>query len=211
MDEKTVARFWSKVDKSAGPGGCWLWTGSIALRGGYGTIRVGGRGGRTLLAHRVSATLSGADVKGAFVCHHCDNPPCVNPKHLFVGSPKDNNDDKVAKGRARGGRNFGNRNGRLGAEYSDATIMRIREAYGDGWKFNQIARGTGLHRAYVRSVCLGQIRTDLPIVQPLASPRHKRLDDHCAVPPIAVELIRDPKVTPSMRRLAATVQGKESE
>lgn len=89
-------RFWSKVDKSAGPQGCWVWTGSIATNG-YGLFTVNDR---TRRAHRVSFRLFHGYESPLLVCHHCDNPPCVNPAHLFEGTKSDNGLDMSAKGRS---------------------------------------------------------------------------------------------------------------
>jgi len=77
--------------------GCWLWEGSKTKKG-YGQI---GYRNRVRRAHRMAYELKHGEgsAEGAQVLHTCDNPPCVNPAHLFVGTPQDNTDDMVAKGR----------------------------------------------------------------------------------------------------------------
>lgn len=90
-------RFWDRVDFKPG-GKCWLWTGSLSDRG-YGYLRHEGRIRRA--THLSWEYANGASFPaGMFACHHCDNPPCVNPEHLFVGTARDNSLDMVAKGRA---------------------------------------------------------------------------------------------------------------
>jgi len=87
-------RFWSHVAKSDG---CWLWTAHVN-RTGYGHFALSRSRGRS--AHRVSHELNiGPIPSGMLVCHRCDNPRCVRPDHLFLGTPSDNMHDKVAKGR----------------------------------------------------------------------------------------------------------------
>jgi hypothetical protein len=84
-----VQRFWDKVQKTEG---CWLWTGSKYNKG-YGSFN------RTR-AHRFSYELHYGPIPvDLFVCHHCDNPPCVNPSHLFLGTALDNTQDELFKER----------------------------------------------------------------------------------------------------------------
>ena len=67
---------------------------------GYGHIGSGGHKGRTLLAHRVAWELANGPIPdGLLVCHRCDNPPCCNPEHLFLGTKSDNALDQIGKGR----------------------------------------------------------------------------------------------------------------
>lgn len=98
MPESTLAaRFWEKVDRAEG---CWLWTG--AKSSGYGKIQRGQRGAGYVWAHRVAWELTvGPIPDGLQVLHACDNPPCVNPAHLFLGTRSDNMRDAASKGRLR--------------------------------------------------------------------------------------------------------------
>lgn len=92
-------RFWAKVDKSPRPTGCWEWTGSTDADG-YGRLRLGTREAGVAKTHRLSWELAHGHIPdGLLVCHSCDNPRCVNPAHLFLGTIKDNVVDSVSKGR----------------------------------------------------------------------------------------------------------------
>lgn len=92
-------RFWPKVRKQDGDQ-CWLWTGAIQ-KAGYGTVSEDITG-RSIYAHRVSYILTYGPIKATdCVLHRCDNPPCVRPDHLFLGSYSDNAIDAFKKGRRK--------------------------------------------------------------------------------------------------------------
>lgn len=96
MDERD---FWSRVNKGSLEGDCWLWMGGHTQTG-YGIVSASPNTWR--IAHRLAWELTFGEIpKGLFVCHKCDNPPCVRPDHLFLGTANDNMQDKIVKGRAR--------------------------------------------------------------------------------------------------------------
>lgn len=79
---------------------CWEWQG-YRNKKNYGVTRIGGRNSKAFLAHRLSWTIHFGEIPhGMHVCHKCDNPSCVNPNHLFIGTNQDNIMDRVAKGRS---------------------------------------------------------------------------------------------------------------
>lgn len=83
--------------------GCWIWTGAARSKFGYGQISIGHSG--NLSAHRAAYLLLRGDIPpGMCVLHRCDVPACVNPDHLFLGTKRDNNEDRDRKGRYRNGR-----------------------------------------------------------------------------------------------------------
>ena len=93
LDEKTIERFWAKVDRS---GDCWEWTakGTPKGYGVFGLLR------KSVYAHRLSWKMEVGEIPdGMCVCHRCDNPPCVRPSHLFLGTYADNMEDMVRKER----------------------------------------------------------------------------------------------------------------
>ena len=113
---------WAKVDVR-GPNECWPWTGSLS--GGYGQLYAG-RGLGPKSASVAAYELDNGPVpKGLHVCHYCDNPPCCNPKHLWVGTNKDNTDDKVRKGRQSSTRLLGSRHPR--AKLTEELVLAVRK------------------------------------------------------------------------------------
>lgn len=98
-------RFWNKVDKSFGhgpQGDCWVWI-ADRCKDGYGSIKINKKTSRS---HRVSWEIHNGPIPDSlWVLHKCDNPPCVNPDHLFLGTVRDNVDDMMRKGRTLKGLN----------------------------------------------------------------------------------------------------------
>lgn len=139
-------RFWAKVDRR-GPDECWPWTAAKVF--GYGVI-----GGTTrspnkqvLSAHRVSWELHNGPIPGgAHVLHHCDNPPCVNPAHLFLGDDQANVADKVAKGRTP----CGERHHR--ASFTEADVVAIRSRYAAGVLQRDLAAEYGVNQQTISGI-----------------------------------------------------------
>lgn len=121
-------RFWSKVKK--GPG-CWVWTAGTN-GGGYGAF---GIRGSMRPAHRIAWELTyGSIPKGKRILHHCDNRPCVRPKHLFCGTQKHNIRDAIRKGRfALGERTRNNK-------VTEKHVLEIRSRYAAGEIQRKLAR-----------------------------------------------------------------------
>lgn len=139
-----IGRFWSHVAKAD----CWEWSGS-RWPGGYGIMRLGDR---RLQAHRFSWELHRGPIPtGLCVCHRCDNPPCVNPAHLFLGTHLENVLDSSRKGRRHTSRNVGERNG--GAKLTADQVHAIRAAAG---RITQIARSFGVSSRAIRDIRAGR-------------------------------------------------------
>lgn len=132
-------RFASKftVDQASG---CWVW-GANKNKGGYGFFAPDGK--HTILAHRASWVLcGGCDPGDLNVCHHCDNPSCVNPAHLFLGTQLENLQDAARKNRIRSGTRHHS------AKLTEADVVSIRA---DSRPRRDIAKAYGVSR---NTVCL---------------------------------------------------------
>jgi len=114
LKPRDAERYWSKVDRRD-PDECWLWQ-AYTDRDGYGRFSLQGRKER---AHRVAVRLDGCDPSGQVVRHSCDNPSCVNPDHLQVGSQHDNMRDMVERERQP----LGERNGRSQLSLEEVKII----------------------------------------------------------------------------------------
>lgn len=140
-----IERFWERVQKTIG---CWVWTGA-KYSSGYGRFfLVRGRNHVTVCAHRYSWFITYGDDPGELhVCHECDNPPCVRPDHLFLGTDQDNSDDMVNKSRQAKGTM--KPNAKLTDEKA-AEIRRIREK--TGMEYEDIGELFGVHKVTVSDV-----------------------------------------------------------
>lgn len=121
--QNRVETFWSLVDKN-GPNGCWIWKGLLTKSKTKPNYGIFSAFAKSHLAHRFSFFLHhGHWPVKPYVCHRCDNPPCVNPDHLFEGTALDNNRDMKEKGRRR---NYGR------PILAPSQVVRIRALYATG-------------------------------------------------------------------------------
>mgnify|MGYP001601051816 CR=1 FL=1 len=139
-----LTRFWPNIKKTPS---CWLWQGD-KYKQGYGRIGQGGHS-RKILAHRLSWEIHNGPIpRDICVLHHCDNPPCVNPDHLWLGSIKDNHRDMRAKLRHA----FGERHGR--AKLNEQKIIKIKKMLKAGVTHKVIAGRFRVSRSVITQIAL---------------------------------------------------------
>ena len=137
------------------PDACWPWLGA-RNSSGYGSIvvRLEGKGSVTMTASRAMMILLGHDVTGKCVCHHCDNPPCVNPAHLFVGTQQENILDMRRKGRWRSVRL---------RKLTDGNVREIRESDAP---VGELAKKYGVSTTTIYNVVAGRRKSWVETVAP---------------------------------------------
>ena len=142
LNKRSLVRFWKRVDKK-GDNDCWIWIGGRLTRG-YGAFKVGTK---CISAHRFSWKIHFGDIPtGMVVCHKCDNPPCVNPKHLFLGTQAENQHDKKEKGRAARGE------GNNKAKLTERNVKEIRSLISLGLSSREIAKRYGVRHAAILDI-----------------------------------------------------------
>jgi uncharacterized protein (DUF433 family) len=137
------------IRKVIAPNGCHLWTGHTL--NGYGKLRF--KGDR-IYTHRAAYQLAHGDLTNELcVCHTCDNPICINPEHLFLGSRAINNADKVAKNRQAKGVNHGLKGSAHPlARLTEIAVLAIRAAYKAGEKQKKLAETYLVSRSQISQI-----------------------------------------------------------
>lgn len=134
--------------------GCIEWTGN-RMRKGYGILKfryhpLANEYGNVLVHRAAYFEAHGEIPKGLFVCHKCDNPPCINPDHLFLGTHQDNDQDKINKGRHPKGSNTYN------AKLNEEQVSIIKRRYLDGEKQVPLAKEFGVPRSTIDNLVRGK-------------------------------------------------------
>ena len=147
LEERMLSR------RSIDENGCWNWTGARAGQGGYGLTNIGPR---KLYVHRAAFGLWKHPIPpGLKVLHHCDNPRCFNPDHLFVGTQTDNMQDCVKKGRTNKVRQPCG-SGHANATITEDDVRTIRIRYAAGESQSKLAREYGQTQCNISKIVLFQ-------------------------------------------------------
>jgi hypothetical protein len=151
ISERDFRRFWSKVEKGSQTQ-CWLWRGG-RQSSGHGRFFVVDDGRNTSVSANAFALLlhTGSRPDGAYCLHRCDNPPCVNPAHLYWGTPQQNMDDMWARDRNRRGQD------RVESKLTNEQVLEIRELVAAGTTRAETARLYGIALATVNEIAWGEI------------------------------------------------------
>lgn len=145
MNAQVAQRFFEKVDITDG---CWNWK-AVKNKDGYGRLTASNRNYR---AHRMSWMLYFGEIQeGLFVCHKCDNPSCVNPQHLFLGTAKDNAVDRNRKGRHRDD----NGENHPCAKLNTLDVIYIRAKLSQGMQGKRLAQKFGMSQSMISQIKLG--------------------------------------------------------
>lgn len=139
-------RFWSKVDRSAGPDGCWPWA-AQRTRQGYGVFNINRL---PQPAHRVAADLAQLVGDGSQVLHSCDNPPCCNPRHLRRGTRSENMQDMT------------DRNRRHGMRLNRYAVLALRWLHSKGVSRKRLMDAYRLHPSTVSGAIYGHTWRHVP-------------------------------------------------
>jgi len=137
---------------------CWLWTGT-RHHTGYGRIEIQGK---SMGAHRaIWILLNGPLRPDQHVCHRCDNPPCVNPDHLFIGTRSDNMRDCVAKGRKNPAHPKGESHPRSRLTEASVRAMRVESMRGDSTSV--LSERYGISASQVQRIIAGKRWGHIPL------------------------------------------------
>lgn len=152
-----IRRFWSFVKINLRTG-CWEWQGSNSKEDGtgYGTIKVGDK---TIKSHRLAFYLFVGPAK--WVLHRCDNPVCCNPSHLFSGTPKDNSQDALAKGRLSNSTFLKKGEENRGAKLTGPQVLWLRREHAKGRSVKQIANYLRVAQSTIYDVLNGRTWTHI--------------------------------------------------
>ena len=193
MDEKYIARFLSYVDSSRGPDECWEW---MRCKSPYG---YGGFGRKR--SHRIAYEIANGPIPpGMCVCHSCDNTSCCNPRHLWLGTPRENSDDRVVKGRTW-------------SKLREPDVLRARFLCSSGMSIKDVAAlFPQASEIAVANACTGRSWARLPGAVPsvrrVREPRPRRVPKHRRTDRPA--RVVGPTLTPEQRSwIIANCQGED--